>query len=568
MPPKANTNFVPIISTRHKNKQKHPGKIVDETEQKRRNPAKVRRAREEEASRREAEDQRESESLAVVAEIEDEGPQLARRLIFSSRRLSQVLTTWQAIHLKKSGTHSHATMIAIGRAEFVDPVSSGSSDKKKPGRDDISVLRRTIADNLPLTSIVPPLAQLFPSNSSGGGKRTASSVGTEVSASSKKAKRDATAASLTPGFPCSHAFKFVGEHQQFKQRLLVREGDGFIPDDEDDVEGRSVATMSKASKKKFISMRMSKKLQRGGKNKWTLGHLPPGTKDVFTDTLVPIAKLKAGTGDPWMGLSFTHKSKVWWALYSKMRHIKWTTVMPGWTWVAYRLSNWRNAFAPHAAIAVRTLVEANSSMLDDGAKDKVRDLIDFYLTKRGTPPLAPFLFKAWEEDEDTAQESNKSWHVQQGRFQSDLVVYTLAHAHFTECNPIPDPDELYDDSLPCGALALAVQAAEQALKFWVTGEYVPNTAAKLCAEAYGDKIARKNASGKLVDIKVLVSELYFPAANVLPRSQRQEIFEEAAEVVEARRRRKKCRSMSLSSRASSEIPMEVETTPLINDHPV
>jgi hypothetical protein len=47
----------------------------------------------------------------------------------------------------------------------------------------------------------------------------------------------------------------------------------------------------------------TKKAQRGGASKWTLNHLPFGTSTAFTEVLVPLAKIKAGTLDAWEGLS-------------------------------------------------------------------------------------------------------------------------------------------------------------------------------------------------------------------------------------------------------------------------
>jgi hypothetical protein len=47
----------------------------------------------------------------------------------------------------------------------------------------------------------------------------------------------------------------------------------------------------------------TKKAQRGGALKWTLNHLPVGTSTAFTESLVPLAKIKAGSLDAWEGLT-------------------------------------------------------------------------------------------------------------------------------------------------------------------------------------------------------------------------------------------------------------------------
>lgn len=48
----------------------------------------------------------------------------------------------------------------------------------------------------------------------------------------------------------------------------------------------------------------TKKELRGGSNKWQLKHLPEGADpDAFTSMVAPLAKIKAGTLDPWANLS-------------------------------------------------------------------------------------------------------------------------------------------------------------------------------------------------------------------------------------------------------------------------
>ena len=48
----------------------------------------------------------------------------------------------------------------------------------------------------------------------------------------------------------------------------------------------------------------TKKELCNGANKWKLSHLPADTDcDAFTKYITPLAKIKAGTLDPWEGLS-------------------------------------------------------------------------------------------------------------------------------------------------------------------------------------------------------------------------------------------------------------------------
>jgi hypothetical protein len=52
------------------------------------------------------------------------------------------------------------------------------------------------------------------------------------------------------------------------------------------------------------SRELTKKELRNGANKWKLSHLPSDAdQDAFTKYVTPLAKIKAGTLDPWEGLS-------------------------------------------------------------------------------------------------------------------------------------------------------------------------------------------------------------------------------------------------------------------------
>ena len=55
---------------------------------------------------------------------------------------------------------------------------------------------------------------------------------------------------------------------------------------------------------------MTKKEARGGDARWKLGHLPPGTDKKFTELVVPLAKIMAGTLPPWAGLDYNQVQTV------------------------------------------------------------------------------------------------------------------------------------------------------------------------------------------------------------------------------------------------------------------
>lgn len=65
----------------------------------------------------------------------------------------------------------------------------------------------------------------------------------------------------------------------------------------------------------------TKRAQCGGASKWTLNHLPSGTSALFTDSLVPLAKIKVGTLDAWDGLSPDQIQHIVDTIYPEEGHI-------------------------------------------------------------------------------------------------------------------------------------------------------------------------------------------------------------------------------------------------------
>ena len=64
-----------------------------------------------------------------------------------------------------------------------------------------------------------------------------------------------------------------------------------------------------------------KKQAWGGDARWKLGHLPPGTDKKFTDSVVPLAKLKAGTLAPWAGLNHKQVQKIVDAIFGQGKFV-------------------------------------------------------------------------------------------------------------------------------------------------------------------------------------------------------------------------------------------------------
>lgn len=65
----------------------------------------------------------------------------------------------------------------------------------------------------------------------------------------------------------------------------------------------------------------TKKALRGGSKKWTLSHLPAGTSTAFTESLVSLAKIKAGTLRPWSGLSCEQVQELVDGVFGERMHV-------------------------------------------------------------------------------------------------------------------------------------------------------------------------------------------------------------------------------------------------------
>ncbi|KAF8900113.1 hypothetical protein CPB84DRAFT_1847376 [Gymnopilus junonius] len=136
-------------------------------------------------------------------------------------------------------------------------------------------------------------------------------------------------------------------------------------------------------------------------------------------------------------------------------------------------------------------------------------------------PTARFHWGSWEvDDEDDMRVKCK------GCFQNELILYTLANAHFSEFEDIPDPQDIYNDEMPIGALILALQAVEHAFKFWTTGEFVEDSKLKFNADTYDDLLeCKKKPDGSVKEVLTCCSSLYLLSVQSLEKKHWVSIFE-------------------------------------------
>jgi hypothetical protein len=222
-------------------------------------------------------------------------------------------------------------------------------------------------------------------------------------------------------------------------------------------------------------------------------------------------------------------------------------------------------------------------------KHDVAEFVELFTEIQGDPPTAPFHWREWNDDEEKIKKKACSFycfhfftfltrHIK-GCLQNELIMYTLAHAHFAEFEDIPNPSDLNPSELPGGALILAMQAVsfalhlkmtslqfislqvEHAFKFWKTGEFVEDKTSQFSADNYGDTVKRKpGPDGRIKDVRVLNSGRYKPTVHSLSVDRHWvPIFNAVTRILNSTRKKKKARSKSASSRASSE--MLIDDTP-------
>ncbi|KAF8809369.1 hypothetical protein BYT27DRAFT_7094606 [Phlegmacium glaucopus] len=592
---KSLSKFQSIIRTRNTNKGSHPGKVVNDARQKHRSPQEMEKVHAEETRIREEKDWDKVQKIQQAAQIED---RLRKEDI--DRRASNCNSMGHAQYHPGHTVPPTATE-GTNRASFLEPKASDPVDAEdpdtstgdeyspppveaddgesevegsdleledeeddkpkkskkgkepKPSRVDIRAARH-------VGSAVP--ASLT-TTARFDGKRKADDwlISTDRDAlnpkTNKKVKGPQGNSALLPGWNSSSS-RVSASHSQADEEddSMVQPG-GLVHDEEtDDLERKAISGLKQGNKKILLNtikitnskpmVQSTKKAQRGGAAKWKLTHLPLGASDMFTNSLVPLVKMKAGTVEAWAGLTYKQIQSLVNKVFPEENHI----VKNDDVWcglVAYRLSNWRNGFLTHASNAVKRMLE--EAEFEKGDTD-MKDFVELFTEIQGDPPTAPFHWREWNVDEISGKVSKK------GCFQNELIMYTLAHAYFAEYDEIPDPHELDKLELPGGALVLSLQAVEHAFKFWKQGKFInsddKSTIGHFSGDIYGDNIKRKNGE----DVRVLNAGQYKKTIeNFSVEKHWVPIFEAANEVLNASRRKKKGRSQSALSQASSEATM-------------
>ncbi|KAF8880830.1 hypothetical protein CPB84DRAFT_1851762 [Gymnopilus junonius] len=401
------------------------------------------------------------------------------------------------------------------------PVTKGQ--KAKTGRADISALRQTIPTAAPTShSITPTTAET---------KRKAD-ANHERRLSKKPKKND-------PKHGPAGMIKGWQVKTNEEEDLMVHMG-RFVGDEEtDDVEHLALSSLTKTSKKLLPSIvkvteaksgppACTKKDAHGGARKARESNLPDGAAEDFRNKVTPKVWILAGTmPSAWKGLSVPQIQSLVDEVYGAGTH----TVKHD--------SPWWDLF---------------SITEEEYTKEDLAEEASTYCSV----PLG----ELGSQDEDDMRVKRK------GRFQNELILYTLANAHFSEFEDVPNPQDIYDDEMPIGALILALQAVEHAFKFWTTGEFVEDSKLKFNADTYDDLLERKKKpDGSVKEVLTHRSSLYLPSVQSLEKKHWVSIFEAASVILGQSKvgKKKKGCSKSASSAASSEVELE-ESMPVFTLH--
>ncbi|KAF8884400.1 hypothetical protein CPB84DRAFT_1750395 [Gymnopilus junonius] len=437
MPPKpsdAAARFQSIMSTRSKNKVAHPGQ--PDAPQKRRNREEMAEHRAQVAHARDAKKQANESNVHAAAAIKD---RMRREDVECNA--PQPATT-QPMFRPPARASSAASDVAdvAPLAEPSDENQNNNEPEPRAGEKDVVTIEGDPDDDGDDSDAYVP-------RDDDGGDESEVDV-MNVHRRPRKRRRMNRSWSIwhdqgVAGIRGREAGRFPWQAKNDADDSLVRAG-GFVGDGEtDDVEclrGKVHGSHSRTFEESSARWRQEGEAQAPSR----------GAAAVFKEKLQPLIKILAGTQPPWGSLSVPQIQ----SLVDEVFDTGSYTVEHDDTWcdlVAYRLSNWRNSFRNYANEVVA------------GTCKSLR------------MPAIP------QNNLRTEKFKRK------GLFQNYLIVYTLAKAHFSEFEIIRDPRTLPSDEMPVGALILALQAVENAFKYWAEGQYNATAKFPFDANTYDDK---------------------------------------------------------------------------------
>ncbi|EKM57345.1 uncharacterized protein PHACADRAFT_194902 [Phanerochaete carnosa HHB-10118-sp] len=204
-----------------------------------------------------------------------------------------------------------------------------------------------------------------------------------------------------------------------------------------------------------------RKGKSGHRAKPKVTELAPELRQAFGDTIAPLIREYAGAQDVWFKISVQDLE----ALLSKgLGHTavaKYDLSDPTDALMklcAETLHQWRNQFAQEAEEAVKTLISEDEHL---DSKEKIKDFVTYMLGDEAGK--APFVYESWGGGTKRS-----------GRFAHPLIIATFAHHVAKVLMPVEAAGHKTTGS-PQGALIHCILAANRALRFWKTGEFMKPT---------------------------------------------------------------------------------------------
>ncbi|KAF7334119.1 hypothetical protein MVEN_02317700 [Mycena venus] len=276
---------------------------------------------------------------------------------------------------------------------------------------------------------------------------------------------------------------------------------GFVDDDDGEKVQTVVAaggknrglpsTSSVAVSRPIVVKFVSKKEQRGGKNKWQESDLPSAARDRFKIVLLLMKELHGTSENFWHNPTVAQVQSVVSRVFGDGKYL----VVKDGVWydlISYRLSNYRRKLAVWALTTMQYIIrdahkrktKKEEKARKTNASRKAGSAADKGIADAGANADAN---DADSDSDDGGYDFTNPSHVAEWvelmqkdghktGFMSFLIHYTFAF-HLTELDDIPAEYER-SDARPYGAVMIVAQAVECILKYWGSGEYqAPSSAA-------------------------------------------------------------------------------------------
>ncbi|KAJ3492461.1 hypothetical protein NLJ89_g11232 [Agrocybe chaxingu] len=446
-----------MLGTRYSSRARkniHPG-LVDAPAP-RRSPTEMQELRQAEANTQKAAEAAKQAAVAEVARIEDhlqqeENKREQSRLLRQRppRQASATTSTNACVDLESEDSSKDQDYVDEEENRSDEEEVGGKKKKRTAMREGIAGMR-----DIPASSVTKR-------------KDITEDIHTQTK---KKFKATNLPSGIAPSYRSSHAHNQPSQPTTSSDDNMAQYG-GYVDDRETDTAERQALESGRGGNLSMIKIvhnepvTMTQKAARGGGNKWTLQHLPPGTSRDFQSVLLPIVRKYTGTMNPWDTPSNAELQTLVDEVYGTSKY----TVLSESVWerlIHYRLYGWRNGFVAAAADTLEAFIDnyrSSSFQTPEAIAEWVADMLEEHDLAPGSAKskkTSPYQWREWNAGTK-----------KKGFLRNYLIMETFAVAHLSN---IPAYESfLIDDRKPIGALILSMQAVHHALQPWRSGKKEP-----------------------------------------------------------------------------------------------